>query len=631
MTYNLADLIRQEGWEIKKDERGAKVLAYGEEFPLTHPCQIHLKRYREEIVPNLKLFHMKAAHDYLWPQDIKSWHSWTQDRFESHCEGFNFISWAGCASSAKSYDAAKIALLFWLANPRKRAVLVASTTLLSMGRRVWGYTTKLLNKMEVKLPFQYLGGNAPQILYPYKSGGDARDTLHGIMAAAAKQGSDEAAIANFIGTHPEEAMMLILDEATELPVSILGSIANLKSTEKPFQLIAIGNSSQRHDLHGSLSTPRDGWDSIDPYRDTKWLTTYNNGVCLFFNGYNSPAIHEIDPVKKKVLGGFLATEKSMREGEDTFGKDSLKFWRFYLGFWLPSTIAPVVMTEPFMKEFKAEERAHWLGIEPLRVIAGLDVAFSTGGDKCLLQLGYLGQTVNGDIVLDFRDRSLLFHIGISPTLTRSGRPVTGEIQIAEQVEAKLREFGCPLWHLAIDATGQGRAVGGTLQLQMKESRGPLKIYTTRMGGESKDSFDVILKTRHELWFDLRRFVETGSIKGVNSVAQAQFTSRLIIQNPKTQKQELETKKEFKARMGAQNPMLAHSPDEADVCTLALQSAIINYGFYPGEMRDIPNVPLGVIQEIQMWKAGAKLVQEGTVQGYPKADFSSTELKKDNLF
>lgn len=615
---NLQELIKQEGWQIVKKEDKHVIHAFNQEFPITHPVLIHLKRYREETVPALKYFHMKSAHDYLWPEDIETYHDWTKKRFETHCEHWNFISWAGCASSAKSYDAAKVALIFWLANPKERAVMIASTTLLAMGRRVWGYTTKLLNSMAVKMPFQYLSGNAPQILYPYERGGTAKNTLCGIMAAAAKQGSDETAISGFIGTHPPDSMLLILDEATELSNAILNSVANLKSTEKPFQLIAIGNSSNVFDLHGSLSTPAASWSSVDPYRDTQWNTTHKNGTCLLFTGYNSPAIHETDPKKKKLLSSFLATEKSVKEAEETYGKNSIMFWRFTLGFWMPSTIAPTVFTKEFLDTLNIYNKAHWLGAEPLQIVGGLDIAFSAGGDQCLLQLGYLGQTVNGDMVLDFRGNDLLFKIHISP---KAGKAI--ELQISEQVQKILNQYGCPLSHVAIDATGQGRAIGGNLQLQMNEPRSPIKILTTRTGGESKNSFDVILKTRHELWFDYRRFLEQGNIKGVNAIAAAQFTNRLVIQNPKTNKQELETKKEYKDRMRGIMPALAHSPDEADVETLCLQSAIINFGFHPGQKREVPQMAVGHMEEIAAWKSRVHMVQQEHMEPrreYPKAEF-----------
>ena len=258
-------------------------------------------------------------------------------------------------------------------------------------------------------------------------------------------------------------------------------------------------------------------------------------------------------------------------------------------------------------------------------MAGLDPAFSSGGDKCILRLGYLGQTVDGDVVLDFRGHDLLFDLPISAS---SGD--AAEIQISKQVTDILNKYGCPIHHLVIDASGQGRALGGTIQLYSKSVRPPIKIYNVRTGNQKDKSFDVVPKTRHELWFDIRKYVESGNIRGVDSIALGQITNRLVIRNEKTGKMELESKADYKKRMGAIMPSMAHSPDEADALSLCLQSAIINFGFYPGQRREVPAVQPGALQEIAIWKQGVKAVQENHMQrelaGYPTADFSSIGIK-----
>lgn len=616
MTHDVLALIKEEGW--KRTKTG--VIVYDQEYQLTHPALIHLDLYRTQKNPELRYQHMKAAHDYFWPKDLKTWHYWTERRFREHCKGWNYMGWAGGASTAKSYDAAKIALIFWLCNPRKRGLVIASTTLESLGARVWGYTTKLLSSMAVKMPFQYLGGNSPKILYPAsKEDQEIRDTVHGVFAVAAKQGSDESAISSWIGRHPEDALMLILDEATDLNPAISKALPNLDSSEKPFQLIGIGNSNSKHDLHGALCTPLEGWNSIDPLKDTQWKTTQKNGVCLFFNCYESPAIHEPDPVKRKALAPFLITKEQVEEKEKLLGKDSEAFYRFVLGFWKGGGSDSTILSKEFMSAFDIHSKAEWLGAESIKVVAGLDAAFSTGGDGCILRLGYLGQTINGDMVLDFRGDKLLYKIQI-----RARSDKSAEIQIAEQVVSLLNQHGCPLHHLAIDASGQGRALGGTLYLQAKALRPPIKIYNTRTGSGVDKSFDVVPRTRHELWFDFRKFVEQGQIKGLDHVAAAQFVTRLIVQNAKTGKQELELKSDYKKRMAAIMPSLAHSPDEADAATLCLQAAMINFGFFPGQKKALPNMIADDFQKIAAWKSVNRMKQqahfEGDVPEIPVATF-----------
>lgn len=143
MGMSIDELVRKEGWQVKYIGGERKIVAEGHEFPWTHPVAVHLKLYRDETNPDSKYRHMKAAHDYMWPDTI--WHYWTEDRFREHCSAHTFIIYAAGASASKSYDAAKIALLFWFANPTGRNVTIASVTLESLKTRVWGYVTSLID------------------------------------------------------------------------------------------------------------------------------------------------------------------------------------------------------------------------------------------------------------------------------------------------------------------------------------------------------------------------------------------------------------------------------------------------------------------------------------------------------
>jgi hypothetical protein len=78
---------------------------------------------------------------------------------------------------------------------------------------------------------------------------------------------------------------------------------------------------------------------------------------------------------------------------------------------------------------------------------------------------------------------------------------------------------------------------------------------------------------------IRRFVQEGQLCGIDDTSLLQFTLRLI--EEKGGKYTLESKKSFKTRMGAIQPNLARSPDEADALALCLQAAILKFGFTPG--------------------------------------------------
>jgi hypothetical protein len=525
---------------------------------------------------------MKAAHDYLWPNT--EWHSWTEDRFREHCAGWNYISWAAGASASKSYDAAKIACLFWLANPRKRGVVIASTTLESLGARIWGYTTKFISNMAVKLPFQYLGGNTPKILYPQaRSDKEIRDTIHGMFAVAAKGGDAEKSISSWIGRHPEDALMLILDESTDINAKVINSFANLDTGGKPFQCLSIGNSNSVDDLHGAMSTPEDGWESVNPLTDKKWRTTRKHGICMFFSCYESPAIHDPDPEKRKRLGKFLITQETIDSKKKELGEDSDAFWRFVLGFWRHQGTEDRVVSKELMAGFGAAGKTEFSGLTPLNIVGGLDPAFSTGGDQCILRLAVLGYDTAGVMVLDFRGEELTYVLPIM-----RNNPDDVSIQIGKACLKVLDDNRCSLSDVCTDATGQGRALSGVLQLLDKSGRIPMSIYSTRVGNQNRNAIGVIIKNSYELWYTLREFIQHGQIRGLDNETMIQLASREVVRGSDN-KVSLESKRDYKSRMGGKNPLLAHSPDRADAAALTLQAAIMRYGFSLGQKRQFTPV------------------------------------------
>ena len=69
---------------------------------------------------------------------------------------------------------------------------------------------------------------------------------------------------------------------------------------------------------------------------------------------------------------------------------------------------------------------------------------------------------------------------------------------------------------------------------------------------------------------------------------------LVFFEMKNGKSQLESKRDYKQRMGAIQPKLGVSPDKADSEALALQSAIINFGFKLGAKKHLPH--MGVTDE-----------------------------------
>lgn len=561
-------LIKREGWDIEMIEneygiREPRVVVYGRDFAVNHPFFIHGQLYLKSDNPEIRFKHLKAMHDILWPDAL--WHRWSEERYWAHCEGWKFITMAAGASAAKSFDAAGLAILFYWACCYENAVVVASTTLQSIESRIWGYINVRLKQAKLKLPYKPYRGKPPRILY------DRDDTLHGMFAVAASRGDDEESIKNWIGRHPAYGLMVILDECTDMPPAILNAVANLE-TSQFFQMLGIGNSNSEHDLHGAMSTPLEGWDSIDPMVHDRWVTQHDSGICLYNNPYKSPAILDPDPEKRKKLGKFLITQEEIDQNKLKYGENSKSFWRFCMGFWKTGSSTETVVSEKFLNELRVRRRAEWKGDRQTVAVAGLDFAISTGGDKCVLRVANVGWDIHGDLLIDFCGDKLVHYIDINVNIKESP-----EAQVAKQVIELLHLHGIPLNRLAVDATGQGRAIGEVLKLTANSAVSPIKIYHTRHGDKNKDSFDVVIKTPTDMWFTMRDYMQADLVRGMDEAALQQMVTRRVEQNAKTGKSQIISKRDYKSEMNAINPAMAHSPDEADAACLCLQAAIMTAG------------------------------------------------------
>ncbi len=264
------------------------------------------------------------------------------------------------------------------------------------------------------------------------------------------------------------------------------------------------------------------------------------------------------------------------------------------------------MSQAFIDKFQVHRKPEFLGYHPLQMVGGLDAAFSTGGDQCLLQLAVVGQESSGKIVIDFRDQQLLFPIGISAVAS-----IAAELQIAAQVNEILKKFNIPLHNIAIDSNGQGRALGSTIYLAGSHLTQAIKIYCTRGGQKAVNSFDVEIMNTFELWDTVRSFVEHGQVCGLSKIAAHQLCTRLVVIQ-KNGRPVLELKKDYKKRMGAIMPSMAHSPDEADATALCLQAAIKALGFSLGQRKDIQGG--GSNDKFYAWKRALLMSQHDHLEG-----------------
>lgn len=594
---NIVPLIEANGWELYRNKNGTFSVKTPYENDLgllraQHPAFIHLDIYGKHKAPDIKFQHLKKARELLWPDRL--WHDWTKRRYEAHCHGYNFISQAGGASKGKSADWAEIAVLFYFSNPLENNVTVASTTLASLKGRIWGYITDMVRTMAVQPQYTYKSSPSPMILPVTPShlikrkgrGAIEEDTLHGMFAVTAKVGDAYSAIATWIGKHPKNKILLVLDEGTDMPISILDAVPNLNSHPEKFQLAIIGNSKSTQDMHGLLSTPRAGWDAISPDFD-EWPTTQSNGICQYFNPYRCPAILHPDAEMREKLSKFLIGKENLHQKEIELGTDSENFYRMVLGFWKSKSTDDTTVSDKFLKDFSPRKKVQWSGYFPIQRVAGFDFAISQDGDNPILRIANVGHDMDGSVKIDLAGESSIFKLQMLAIADKSY-----ELQIADQIIEILQRYGVPLSNLAIDITGQGRAIGEVIRLR-NEQKGypigigfPLKIYSMSQHNKNKrkeSAFDIVPMSTHELWNDIRAYIEKDSIRGMDEKTIYQLTNRQI--QRKNDKSFLEPKKEYKKRMSAIGN--AHSPDEADATGLLIQVVKQRLGIIPGTVWKSP--------------------------------------------
>lgn len=547
--------------------------AYGKLWPLTSELNIELAAYRANLNGE-GWKHMRNADFLIWPAHRDTWHAWTEQRFKTHvdmCVGtdHNCATWAGGAATGKSFDAARIAILFWLANPTGRTVLVASTSLGDLESRIWGYIKKFyLIENTLELPGKMYSANAPKILLRKE------DSVHGMFALPLQKGTSQRTASTLIGRHPDEGFLAVIDEGTDVTPGFIDAIPNWQQGVETFQLIVIGNSSSRFDPHGLMSKPLSGWHTVDPDYDTEWDT--KNGKCLYFDCYQSPAILDKDEEKRKKLGKFLFTEESIEKNKLKYGDNTPGFWRFVRGFWPKDDLVKTILTPVMCDKFHVEDTpTEWEGTMPLIRLAGLDPAFHSDGDDCVFRWATLGMATSGKMVLDFGGKQNVHYIRIDDS---SKEPA--EYQILSQTKVLCEKLGIPPKNLAVDVWGSGSGLGAILAKEWSKD-----IYQVASSGHPTETLvslqtddracDVYDRRITELWFSVRQLVQTEQIKGLDPIAMEQFCTRLY--EFKSGKYKIEPKPDYKIRLGKVDNHYK-SPDEADSVCLVVDLARLYFNF-----------------------------------------------------
>lgn len=509
--------------------------------------------------------HLRRAHDLLFPPLAKTWFPWKEDFFKAAASGTPYISLAGARGTAKTASMAAFALCWLWASPNNRIVIACSTSIDAMNDRFFRYIRNY-KQYAAGMPGRIVNHPKPAFFF-----GDKETRSSGIVSKAIKPGSAESIASEFVGIHYEGGTLLIVDEGQKLPRNatpgLIEAVSNLEKKGK-LQVIVAGNPQDKATYHGYVSAPLNGtFDDLDPDRD-QWWPTKVGGICLRFDGYRSPAL--ADPKKYN----FLMTQEEIDDAAKKLGRDHPHFLTYIRGFWPKISGEATILSEALIAKFNARLPRHPQA-EHLITLAGLDPAFTQGGDECILQFADLYREPSGFLVLDYGGEDNCISIPIDG---QSSEPPF--YQVARRTKELCQKRSVSPDAFAVETTGTGLGLGSIMEKEWHEdimqicfAGKPSDDYTgVDLSTKSKDVYD---RRVTELWFQVRAYVEANKIRGLNNIAATEFCSRHyeVISG----KHKLETKTNYKLRSFG-DEAASGSPDRADACVVVLDLAKTRFNF-----------------------------------------------------
>ncbi len=496
-------------------------------------------------------YHRKERMKALWPEEY-SFHSWADRRLKSTCD-YDWVGWAGPGGCGKTTDAAAQAVEWWLQAPSISAVIVCSTTMKMLRKRIWAQIAHFHTKLPPGLgPVGELIDSDTMIRW--KKG----DTKNGIFGMAVEEGPIEEVVNNLIGIHTHR-VWLMLDELQGVREAIIKATRNM-AKNPVFKFLGMGNPESQNDLLGRVCEPIGGWETFDESLDSWEVnpgSAKGKGWCERFDGRRSPAV--LDPEFAQKNPWMINQDqidsdlKSVKGNENDPGYCSQT-----LGVWPRIGLDSTVLDSAIIERFHCRDAAVWThGFER---VAALDPAFTEGGDKKILQLGRMGKVTEEGISrwVIMCDETIQVPIDSS-----SEKPV--EYQIVEYVMGVCKLKNIPPLSFATDSSGIGRGLRSIFEVQW----GPIEGVefggkpTERPVDESdmKTCDEAYDRMATELNLAVRTFAMANGLRGLGREAELQFCSRKTIY--KNKKTIVEKKSDMKLRS-------QKSPDESDACAILVE-------------------------------------------------------------
>ena len=529
-------------------------------IPATNTLTALLYGFRHHESNKAKEYFFWRLCDELWnhdelPEKMMVKHPWATEMIKAVIAN-RYVSIGGAASSGKSHTMAAWGILNWLAAPRDTLVLLTSTTLREARKRIWGSVISLLSVIEgAPLKVRDSIGNVAYI----NEQGNLIERA-GLSLIAAERSKTKEAVGKFIGIK-QKRVILIGDELAELSEAILQAGLSNLSKNPYFQLIGMSNPSSRFDAFGIWSEPKHGWDSVDTNIDDRWKTKWG-GQYVRFDGERSPNI-----VAGEDVYPWLPTQTKLDEDKALLGPESRGYMRMVRAIFFDSDETEGIYSEAELSRTGSMSDTEWQG-KPTP-IAGLDPAFTNGGDRTILYTGFVGYNHTGQFCVALGEPH---HLNDDAT----NKAVPRTYQIVRQVKELCKKKGILPENVAVDATGAGAPFCDVLAGEWSD-----QILRVSFGGKASDrrvsanskmtGQELYVNRVSELWFVGKELIRTKQLFGIKNDLAQEITSRNYdMIKGSTLRMKIESKPEFKSRFG-------RSPDLADAAFLCLDLARQKHG------------------------------------------------------
>ena len=513
------------------------------------------------------MFHWQEYWKRLWGEAVV-FHRWNLLLLEKFI-GTKILMVFGPQDSGKTNTATLWALSNYYLHPKTTAILISSIDLKGLRLRIWAEIVKyhtIAKKRHPTLPGNFIES---ETMLTTDSRGTARDFRRGVCGIPCYVNGKFVGTQKYAGIK-QERMIQIGDEMQAMSNAIVDGISGFMN-RPGYQFIGLANPQETTGPEGRLGEPADidgGWSGLaEPTATTSWKTRFSNGLCINLVGTDSPNfdVPGVEPYS------FLIRKKTLEEVAEYWGKDSIQYYSKCIGVMKAGMEGRRVITRALCVKHQALEEPVWAAGKIIKLFS-LDAAYgSVGGDRCVGDEMWFGETVDGKMTLAYVKGPLLIPVSIRNV------GMLPEEQISTWVMNYCNERAIDPAHVFFDSTGRGSLVSAFARLWSaavvgvefggKATNRPVmeNLFVTEYGNKRKKRCDEhYANFVTELWYSWRHVIEAGQFRGLPTDVMAEGCMREW-KTVGSGRYQLENKEDTKERIG-------RSPDLADACVVGVEGA-----------------------------------------------------------